>query len=91
MFKHVLSALVVTSVMAGGAAFAADQTTQAPQAQTAAPASQVQTTAPAKAEKVSTSTTKSATEKKHVKVVHKQDQVKASVVKTDATVPAKTN
>lgn len=81
MFKHVLSALVVSSVMAGGAAFAADPATSSPQAQTAptTKAEQVGTSA-----NVST-TAKATSAKKHLKVAHKQEQVKASVVKTDTT------
>lgn len=91
MFKHVLSALVVSSVMAGGAAFAADQT---------GTTSQVQETAPVKADLGKTGqvkadsakgsqvsdATKTTHEKKHVKPV----KVKASTTKSETTAPAKT-
>jgi len=99
MFKQALSALVVSSMMASGAAFAADPVAAAPQAQTtltktneAAAAtttslSQAQTALTKTNEAATTTTTsvKASAEKKHQKVVHKQDQVKASVVKSDMT------
>lgn len=94
MFKHVLSALVVSSVMVSGAAFAADQVTSSPQAQTATTKTE-KVGATGKAEQIS-ATTKTVMEKKHQKVAHKQEQVKASVVKSDTAkaveaTPAKSN
>ncbi len=80
MFKHVLSALVISSVMAGGAAFAADPaTTSSPQAKATSAAAEPGDTG-----------ARPTPNKTHRKVVHKQVQAKATVVKSDAA-PAKFN
>ncbi len=80
MFKHVLSALVMSSVMASGVAFAADQGTPSAQAPAAT----------AKTEQLSTVEGK-VTPAKHQKVVHKRQAVKSDTPKAAETAPEKAN
>jgi hypothetical protein len=80
MFKHVLSALVMSSVMASGAAFAADQ---------GAPSSQAPA-ATAKTEQLGTAEGK-VTPAKHQKVVHKRQAVKSDTPKASETTAEKSN
>ncbi len=87
MFKKTFSALVVSSVLFGGAAFAAAPTT--PSGQTAA-----QTTGDQKVEKT---VAKTDTVKAHHKVTHKQAAATATATKVKSTqtsageTPAKSN
>ncbi len=88
MFKHVVSALAVSTVLLSGTAFAADKT--APAGQTSTPVASASagtaTTAPA---------AKSAgVEKKHEKIAHKHHRKheQTASAKTGATkVPGKSN
>ena len=94
MFKQVLSALVVTGVLASGAAFAAD--TSVPSGQTLTPAQT--SAAPAAPSPVKAT---EATTTKHEKVAHEHavkkvkaeqaSDVKAMPAKTPAATPEKTN
>jgi hypothetical protein len=82
MLKTVLATLVVSSVMLGGVAYAAD-TTSTPAGQTATQSTD-STTSPAKASPM----------KKHAKVAmkhHKQMHAVKAEKKTDTTTPTKSN
>ena len=96
MFKHVLSALVVTGLLASGAAFAAESSAQSgpastpAQAQTPAPTAAA---APAVPSPVKSAEATKATKATHQKAAHPHvaSKVKAEQTSEVKSVPAKTS